>query len=278
MQITLKRLERNEYTESPQKNPIRFIALHQVGDKEYINSTNIFKCKDYFNDFVAHKHGHKEFRQYGMLSSAAVFDQYGGLSVLVYNITSKLKENIARVLQPFEKAWGTRVMFTRDITIDDPKNMLLPSQRASSCVLWFSPECFVSTFRISTLLLFIRNCNIEEEIGSYREACRLPQLVLESYWYPNHFEFFIDEKFDFPNQEKFWYWLGDGYNSVEMPVAPSYAIHDNGQFSWLTNMMTGDLLKYKTLSAFHKEIGVEGSNDDDEEELDFDEYDEEETT
>lgn len=276
MQIILKPTTHRRYTESPQTNPIRYVVMHQIGDNDFINTTNPFKCKDYFNDFVAHKHKHPVFECYGMKSDAATFDQYGGLYVLVYNITTKFRENLERVLEPFARKWGARVAYEPVVApaFTDPKHMLLPAQQANAAMLWFSPECFVSTFRISTLTLFIRNCNIDTEIGSYREACRLPRMVIESMWYPNHFEMFIAEDITWNQQQDYWYYMGTSYNSKCQPETDGYMLHNNGQASWLSYLVPGKLNAYKSMVAFHSSLGITNESDDDGEELEFDEEEE----
>ena len=278
MQIILKPINHRRYTEAPQTNPIRFVAMHQIGENEYTNSTNVFKCKDYFNDFVAHKHKHSSFEAYGMLSNAVTFDQYGGLYVLVFNITNNFRKNLERVLEPFQRKWGARVTYepVTAAAFTDPKHMLLPAQQANAAMLWFSPECFVSTFRISALTLFIRNCNIDVEIKSYQDACWLPRVVLEAQWYPNQYELFLKEEIDFPQQQEYWYYMGTSYNSKGSPETDGYTLHNNGQSSWLSYLVPGRLLSYKSMMAFHSSLGITDESEDDGEELDFDE-DEEET-
>ena len=46
------------YTESGQKNPIRWMVLHQTGEQEFENTTNWFRCKRHSNSSsIYRKHG-----------------------------------------------------------------------------------------------------------------------------------------------------------------------------------------------------------------------------
>lgn len=228
MQITINTLP-GKYNESPQNNPLRWVLLHQVDQGVFENTTNPFKCKDYFNDFVAHSKGHEPFDAYGMRSDVAKFDEHGGLYVLVYNITATFFDNLKVVLAPFEEKWSARVVTQTVVKeeITDPKQVL----RGDIGVLWFSPECFKTTFHISTLTLFIRNCNVNHAYQSYDDIFT-KQFIVESHWYPKHYEVFKAREFVLPQFEKYWCYSGEKYNS-ERNNMDGYTIHDNGQSCWL---------------------------------------------
>lgn len=271
MQINLKSLK-IALVEDFQSNSLRYVCLHQTGEEQFENTTNVFKCKDYFNDFVAHKHGYKPFKMFGMPSAAAKFDQYGGLTILVSGITPNLEGNIRRVLTPFRKLWGADVQF-RLLAPTDIKGSLA-GLNGDTALLWFSPECFASTFRISMLTLFIRNCNYRRDFADY-DAVFHRKLVMEGQWRPEYMDLIQGQKFDFSEQQEYWWWFGTKQNSkVLKEVRMVETLHNNGQANWLTQLIG---MKQCDIAAFWEkfphpmtqELDEMDEDEEEEEELDF---------
>lgn len=270
MQINLKKLLQG-YTEAGQNNPLRYVCLHQVGENVFENTTNVFKCKDYFNDFVAARHGAPEFRIYGMTSSRGKFDQYGGMTLLLGGVTPNLEGNMRRVLEPFRKQWGVDYSF-RWLNTGE-LNGALPALVGEKAVLWLSPECFVSTFRISMLMLFIRNCNFQKDFADYDSVFHR-QLVVEGQWQPNYMDTIRNAKFDFDEQKVYWWWFNKANHSGVIPNTKLSAdtIHNNGQANWLSNMIPYETHNiYEFHDSFQMPMDIDEMMDDadDEEELEF---------
>lgn len=224
-----------DYSESTQRNPIRWTLLKSVSQDEYVNTTNEFKCKDYFNDFVAFKHTGKRFRMYGMWSDQATFCLDGGLYVLVNNTTPEFAKNVRNVLKPtFKDLWGATVKVTR--LKPDELVGRTPILDHGACLLWFSPECLVSTFRISLLSLLIRNCNVDFTVHSYEERIDKNFLTDGSIPY-EYYTALKNKEFAFPEQAEHPYYLGPDY---EDDGDEKYYIHNNGVVAWAEFSLTAN--------------------------------------
>ena len=268
MEIILKNLAR-KYTESPQINPLRWVCLHQIGQETFENTTSIFKCKDYFNDFVAYKHSKNVFRMYGMNSDDAKFDAHGGLSMLVFNITPHFEGNLKRVLEPvFGKLWDAHVSF----------RLLSPSELSGECnkitgncgILWLSPECFTTTFHISAITLFIRACNSQVLIEDFDSCCHRATARQNS-WRPNIRNMFLKREIVFEELALDWCFFGDGTKKYK---TSGDFVHNNGVNGWCDYLHKADSvdiwLWYSSLPTLN-----EGDHNDEvvEEEEEQDEWD-----
>jgi len=85
MKVTINHIKYN-LCENTQRNPLRWTLLKPTEPAIFVNTTCEFKCKDYFNDFVAYKHCGKEFYVYGMKNNVATFDAAGGLYVYLTGV------------------------------------------------------------------------------------------------------------------------------------------------------------------------------------------------
>lgn len=224
MKVIYKRINLGGYAELDQKNPLRWTFMKKVKDT-YTNSSNIFKCKDFFNDVIAYQHLKKKFVQYGMGSDSAKFTRKGGIWVLLSNTTPNLIGNIERCInEEFKDTWKIKLDvipvnqadFTSDhITL---RNMVL---------VYFPKEALTNTFRISLLTLMIRNCNVSQDIESYDklitpafgrdgslDECRYMMLKKHAYQFPG---------------ETDWVFYSQGYNSKDAWKAwMTSVVHNNG--------------------------------------------------
>lgn len=259
------------YTESSQRNPIRYICLRKQENDTYVNTTQEFKCKDYFNDFVIHHHGCHlgMFSVYGMKSDQGHFNPDGSMDVLMYNLTEHFEQNIKNVIDPvFGELWGTKIKVTR----------MSPSDISGiSCnnpaIVTLSPECFVSTFTISTLMLFIRNCNVDDVIPNY--DARLDQdLVIEGNWNKPIYEMFKSRDLNFPERTEYVWFAGERYNSNNPNDVMTYSLHDNGTCAWLQSILNMNIYYDYTQWLFSLPKGKHSSEDIEEEYVEEEEYDE----
>lgn len=218
------------YIENSQINPLRWVLLHQVDEGVYENTTNVFKCKDYFNDFVATYHKAPTFGVYGMQSDVAKFDEHNGLSVAILNLHTNFEHNFNVVITKLCEAFQCKVTFT-PLTHAQVTGI---SQTQQLCgILYFDSECFKSTFRMSVLTLFIRNCNDSIKYNNYKDFIYHSRVDPEG-------DILIEDCFTtlnfsvYPEQD-FW-WYGGPRNNSTSEWVPSYGqcIHDNGQMSWRT--------------------------------------------
>lgn len=227
MKVTYKDIPGTHYNESQQNNPIRWVCLAKVDTDTYESVTMPFKCKDYFNDFVIYKQTGHVFSAHGMCSDEAKFCERDGLYVLVYNTTPEFAQNVKNVLQPtFGDAWGASV----EITPLDKSDVDGLPQNDGFAILWFSPECLVSTFRISVLALLIRNCNVPFEVKDYDERIDR-NLISDGNLSYTSYVTLKDRNFTFPEQAEYAWYAGPTYNS-KGAKAQYYILHDNGLQAW----------------------------------------------
>jgi len=131
------------FAEVPQQNPLRWTLYYRDKDGLFYPQEHEFRCKDYFNDFVASYHG-KECSIYGMKTANVKKNIYGML-VGVTNVTQAFVHNIEKCLNPkLEAETGHKLYPT---TVED-----MPGK-----VLFLLPrELFNTTYTISFLTLMIR--------------------------------------------------------------------------------------------------------------------------
>lgn len=220
------------YCESPQANPVRWLVLKETEPGVFVNTTAPFKCKDYFNDFVIYKHTQHEFRAHGMKSSAAEFNTDGSLYVLVLNVTEFFEQNIKNILEPtMLKEWGAT------ITVHSNVPIVGPSPVNVGTILHMSSECFASTFRISALMLFLRNCNVNMLVPDYDS--RLDRtLAIEGQWTEQTYDFFKQRQYNNSVLGNWVWYCGGNYHSDGYPATntDAYTFHDNGVNSWLLSL------------------------------------------
>ena len=137
--------EYSSLTESFQNNPLRWCVVKKKEDK-ILSQTPIFKCKDYFNDFVAKKNGIK-FIKYGMDNSKIVFNKDGGLHVLVMKVIPEFLTNLKCLEEKCLEDLGN----TLTVVYQDDMGV----------VLNFPKEFWKSTYTVSLVSLLIRCCNYQ---------------------------------------------------------------------------------------------------------------------
>lgn len=218
------------YCESPQANPVRWLALKETEPGVFVNTTAPFKCKDYFNDFVIYKHTKHEFRAHGMKSSVAEFNEDGSLYVLVLNATEFFEQNIKNILEPtMLKDWGATITVHSNVPITGP------TTHSIGTIMHMSSECFASTFRISALTLFLRNCNVTMLVPDYDS--RLDRtLAAEGQWGKETYNFFKDREYNHHVLGNYVWYASETYNSdgIVAEKTDGYTFHDNGVNSWLS--------------------------------------------
>jgi hypothetical protein len=151
--INVNKLD-HHYSEISQSNSLRYMMLKRDSEHTFNNTTNEFKCRDFFNDFAYSLNTGEEFTKYGMFSTAAKLDVEDRVWMLLKYTAFGLKHNINAVLLPkLKETWA-------DIDINIHPNIIV-NQRKPTCTLLISlnKACFASTFRISVITQVLRNCN-----------------------------------------------------------------------------------------------------------------------
>lgn len=236
MKVILDNVGHVRYSEASQSNPLRFYLLERVSDETFKNTTNEFKCRDYFNDFVTYKHFGTKATVYGMPWESVKFDSKGGLYVLCVNTFPEFAGNIKRVIKPtFTAYWGSKIEVIED-NVEVVGSFSVLGKITKPCLLYFSPECFQSTFIISTLTLFLRNCNFDFKIPSY-EARLDATLARDGHWCDAVYTFFKEHKYKNPITTQYVYNTESGADNLNTSVDKieriSYAIHDGGLYTWI---------------------------------------------
>lgn len=211
---------KREYGEMPQANPLRWCVYYYDDLNEtFTAQTDWFKCKDFFNDFVAKYHG-VEGRVYGMSTS--------GMSINDYGMWLRLK-----ALYPafYKNALLVAEKFGVELTLapfDDD---------SSQCLTLLPRALFKSTYTISLFTLLLRAANNSQEFSSYEELVKTSKERLLSYTEFKKAPFILPESL-----QKYWCYMGSRYNSQywegrEKPQIE--AVHNNGFLSWIQSDTTG---------------------------------------
>lgn len=210
--------------ENSQENPIRWAMCKEVSPDVLVNTTPIFKCRDYFNDFVAKKHLKKLFEVYGMNSDWASFDEQGGAYVLVANLKPKFLENLDNFVNVLlKKNWGF-VIKPEDVTVEALDKA--PVRLTKAKLLYFPNEVFTSNYRVSLITLLIRMANQGFPVT--------PELLAAP---TTSFHTFHERMIEGPA----WQFLQKGnyvlkdepVNRVGMYANDAYVLHNNGWIGYL---------------------------------------------
>jgi len=247
MKITYTHLEQG-LIESSQNNPLRWVCLKKRLET-FTNTTPVFKCKDYFNDFVVHRHMKKVFTMYGMKSSQAKFDRKGGMWILLANVTGYLASNIENCINTeFGPTWGIKLVYKdleKSVVVGDLATLKLYGDLGVSYGLLYIPkEVFTNTLRISLITLLVRNCNIDHQLYNYDELIQ-PNIALDGQLDNARYNMLKERKYAFTSEKKFVFHCGQYTNSdFEWKDYEKTSVHNCGIMGF-TN-------------AFITEIGVIG--------------------
>ena len=219
MKVTINPIKYN-LCENSQRNDLRWTLLEQTGPDEFVNTTCEFKCKDYFNDFVAYKHCGKEFYEYGMHNTVAKFDAAGGLYVYLTGVEPQLQGNLERcVKETFKREWDVELQF-------------MPYSDGSA-VLYFPANALKTTWRMSIITLCIRCLNLPRDIKSW------DQMVDWSMWKEGHLNgplisILKSGKLYHSLEDDYWFYASSDINSKKLPpVSLGDYVHNNGCVGWV---------------------------------------------
>jgi len=212
--LVLKKIP-GSYSEVDQHNPLRWVIFKREGDA-FIQQTNQFRCKDFFNDFVAKYHGN-DCIIYGMNTAKVEVDSYG-MFIGLWNTTPQLVSNIEKALNPkLKEECGVEL---QPVKVGDVVLLLLPR------------VLFDSTYTISFVTLLIRACNDATEWDCYEH------MVTESIEniFSGKEEWFKGASLLPPEHlRKYWFYCGDKAHS-ECVQQDHYAfstyVHNSGVLTW----------------------------------------------
>jgi len=203
-------------SEETQQNPLRWAIFKYQGDNKFVQQTPPFRCKDYFNDFVAKYHGH-EVSIFGIHTGKVEVDSFG-MFVGLQHTTPQFVDNLLRVLNPkLQEEFGIELVPT---TVDEWVLVLFPR------------VLFDSTYTISLLTLIIRACNDVTEWANYDHLVEgsLESLIL------SHKGWLKSAKLLPPEHlRKYWFFSHETYhNETVAPGSYSFSnhVHNTGCFTW----------------------------------------------
>jgi len=209
------------YIEATQPNTLRW-QLYYKGKTKFASQTHIIKCRDFFNDVVAKKHG-KEFCIYGFTNANLKFNKEG-LYILLTNTTKDWLENATAVLSPeMEKTWG--IPFT---VSEHPEGMLMlvPNQ------------VLEHTYTMSLFTLILRLCNYNVKVSSF-EDCFVPNgpLVTDNAVAFTRVPAILKNRLLPPEPTRgYWWYYNNIYNSKK-ETQDIGIVHNNGVSNWLSNFL-----------------------------------------
>jgi len=264
MKITYTHLEQG-LIESSQNNSLRWVCLKKRLET-FTNTTPVFKCKDYFNDFVVHRHMKKVFRMYGMDSNQAKFDRKGGMWILLANVTSYLASNIENCINTeFGPTWGIKLVY-KDLekcdVVGDTANFQSQGEVCKNYGLLYIPkEAFTNTLRISLITLLVRNCNIDHQLYNYDELIQ-PNIALDGQLDNARYNMLKERKYAFASEKEFVFHCGEYCNSdLEWKDYERCSVHNCGIMGFTNAFITEiGVLGYRNCSIM--EDGLEEEDDD----------------
>lgn len=163
--LLLKPIEYN-LTESGQQNSIRWMITKQVSEDTLTNVTCLFKCRDYFNDFVYKKHTQKDIHVYGMGTKNIVFNEDGGLFVALLIEHEGFWTNLEHWVNPLlEQNWGFSIV-REDVKVQPSHEYAQSIVNRPNYLVYFPKEAFVSTYRISMVTQLLRIAHQDMKITS----------------------------------------------------------------------------------------------------------------
>jgi len=204
------------YSEIDQNNPIRWAIFKYQGNDTFVQQTGLFKCKDFFNDFVAKYHG-ADVSIYGMRTADNEVDA-AGMFIGLWNITDQFIGNVERAINP---------KLQQELGIQ-----LLPAQVGDTVLVFLPKVLFDSTYTISFLTLLIRACNDVKEWSCYEH---LVSESLESLLVSNVSWFKEASLLPPEHLRKYWYYAGPAYNNEVIQnnnYSFSSMVHNNGVLGW----------------------------------------------
>jgi hypothetical protein len=213
---------KNTYSEVAQPNPLRWRIMYR--DKNVLSSqSSLIKCKDFFNDLVAWKHGKRKFAIYGFKNDLK-FNRYGIYFVLTkISNRDKFFANLDVLNQRLQQDLGTRVSYYKTLRGKDRAIIHIPNP------LW------QSTYHISLVSMLIRLCNYNYSYEKWEDFYNpdAPMNTADGAFNDKAKAFTKEHGFVLPEAyQKYWYFARYGFNSEKQPNASASVIHNNGCSDW----------------------------------------------
>lgn len=231
------------YTESAQANPLRWRIVHR--EKNTLTSqASLMKCKDYFNDLVALRLGHK-FSIYGFSNETIKFNKWG-LYIVLTGI-AKPDQFIANV----DNAINVRMKADVGTTVRCWK-------QCNDCVVIRIPtKLWTNTYTISLVTMLLRVCNNNIDLTCWDDlyAETSPLNTIERSFTADAKT--ITKHLGFKPPIDTWYWYSASYNGQKgwNTTIGGLTIHNNGCSAWCSGIPAD--IKQSILSAAVPVLDIE---------------------
>lgn len=217
---------KNTYSEIAQANPLRWRVM--LRDKKVLHSqSGLIKCKDFFNDIVAWKHGGHQFNIYSF-NNQVKFNRFG-LYMLLTSITDKKQflSNLDALNERLKKDLNTKIS-----TYSLPKD-------ENSLVIHIPNPVWQNTYYVSLATMMIRLCNYKFNYKTWEDffAPDSPLNTVETAFNDQAKAYTKEKGFTLPEKYRgLWYNARMGWNSRDKAEIRAAIIHNNGCSDWATSM------------------------------------------
>lgn len=213
-------------SENSQFNPLRWHLLYKEGDGSFTDQTGVFKCKDYFNDFVA---------------------KYLGLDTLAYGMdTTKIKLNEEGTYILLTGLTGIKQFLLHlEIISQESKDYgftgLAFSKEETNVLLFIPRDYYVSTYIISFLTYLIRIAHKNSVCESFKQLTLESANVKVDQPFRYHHNAIMAASFEAPVKDE-WILVGKTYKDLIMngkSIFYSTSIHNAGCYNWMYSIKNG---------------------------------------
>lgn len=216
--------EHPPYIQNPQDNPIEWqVVAPRKG--AWQAETGRFKCREFFNDFVAKKYKRK-YTVYNM-NNSPVRHRKDGVAVALFNIVD-MEVFLANV-----EVIDDRLFADTGVRL----SLVLDQEALATLIIGFPPKCWDNTYIISMLTLALRECNCETEVSSWEDIFTDSYFKDQGWLWSSHIRaraahwgFRLPE-----NVKQYWWYLGTGENNENCPRPSGHKLHMAGVNNWLRN-------------------------------------------
>jgi hypothetical protein len=209
------------YMESPQANPMRWQWMYR--EKQTLTAqAGLMRCKDFFNDLVAKRHGH-DIQVYGLNTDGLKFNRYGLYVLLTDVLADTIIANIETAINPKMKE-------------DIGKTIKCFKQSSNSVVIRMPLEIFDSTYRTSLTTMLIRLSNYDVRFDSFDDFYTPKSALNKTEMSLSPRAQKLTQHFGFKLPKDEWYLSSDGFcGSGHKPIVASI-IHNNGCTDWARSL------------------------------------------
>jgi hypothetical protein len=146
-----------EYSEIPQRSPMRWRLLQKVDSTTLVDQTLALKCKDFFNDVVIYKRTGEQFSIYGFNNKVEFTD--GGMYTAITNIDAPSFFPNLTTINVYLESKGL------------PPIAVLESATKDVHILHIPETYWDNTFFISMVSSLIRSCSYGKK-GEVTQLCQ----------------------------------------------------------------------------------------------------------